>query len=80
MVPEFSITNIKADDIIKVCEMIKGVTDVKIERYILDAVESGDVETMVNALNLISYVAFKTLLVFSSDNKSLQSDLLQYKN
>ena len=80
MIPEFSIKNLKGKDVVKVCESIKGATDVSIESYILDAMEKGDVENLVNTLNLVSYLAFKTILILQAENKNLKSSMLQFKN
>jgi len=80
MIPEFSIKNIKGDDVIEVCKMIENVTSVRIESYILNAIETGKAAEFIDTLNLITYLAFKTLLVKHSENKALHEKLKKFDN
>lgn len=77
---EFSITNIKAKDVLQVCDAIRGATNVKVEEYILDAIQKNDVEQLIASLNAINYLAFRSILILNSEKNALKEKLSQFNN
>lgn len=80
MIPEFSIKHIKGDEIEKVRSTIENYTSVKLEEFILKAIQNEDLDSYVDALNAINYFSFKTILIMKSQIKILQKELKKYKN
>lgn len=80
MTPEFSIQNIKAQDVLSVCETIRALTDCKVEEFVLDSLDSGDLDKFISSLNASLYLAFRSILILKAEINQLKKESLQYKN
>ncbi len=80
MQPEFSIRSLKKKEVNEVISTIEAYTSGDISEFILSAFENEDLESYVNALNSISYLAMKTILILNSQVKILKKENKKFTN